>query len=269
MLPWNLWTLMDHIAWAAAPILVGYEAIQYILHPWTGSDNAPGKLIGLAILVLLLAQASYGLLNLMLVVNNALVQHILGVTFIAGLGKMSDLAKGLAAGGEALWLVVIVLVFLIGLFGAVISWGFRVAELILMVALAPIAAVLSLTESFHGAWRWPVREFASAAFSQSMWALPVILTLATLAGKGVVALGPGAGVSQQAAVAFHLLMSVAVAGGFLRLTFQTQKWLKGLLSQQFGASQSSHGSWSWRRRAARRRWPQGRSLRRWPWRRRR
>lgn len=228
-LPLNLWRMTDHIAWALAPIVVIYEAIQYMWHPWTGSQNSPGKLIGRAILVVMFAQASYGLLNLMLTVNNALVHHILGEPFIAALGSVSALARALQASTLALWLVVIVLIFLVALLGAVLSWGFRAAELILMVALAPIAAVLSLTDAFHGTWRWLVREFASAAFSQSMWALTVMLMLATLAAKGATG------------TPLALLTSLGIGGGFLRLTFQAQRWLKGMLYQQSGISQADHG----------------------------
>lgn len=229
--PHEIWLVTDRIAWAAAGVIFSWEAIQYIWHPWTGSQNSPSLLIGRTMLAVLFAQASYWLLDLMLQVNNALVTDLL--RDFATLGPLSNMNAVAQNQSLPFWILALIVVFLAGVLGIVFTWAARVAELILMVAIAPVAAILSLTESFRGAWRWLVREFAAAAFSQSVWALTVTLMFWALAG-GV--LGPA-----TSNPSVQVVLSCVVGLGFVALSFRAQRWLKGLLFGQGGIAGVEHG----------------------------
>ena len=180
---------------------------------------------------MLFAQASYWLLDLMLQVNNALVTDLL--RDFATLGPLSNLGAVAANTSLPFWILALIVVFLAGVLGIVFTWAARVAELILMVAIAPVAAILSLTESFRGAWRWLLREFAAAAFSQSVWALTVTLMFWALAG-GV--LGPA-----TSNPSVQVVLSCVVGLGFVALSFRAQRWLKGMLFGQSGIAGVEHG----------------------------
>lgn len=229
--PHEIWLVTDRIAWATAGVIFSWEAIQYVWHPWTGSQNSPSLLIGRTFLAVLFAQASYWLLDLMLQVNNALVTDLL--RDFATLGPLSNLGAVAANTSLPFWILALIVVFLAGVLGIVFTWAARVAELILMVAIAPVAAILSLTESFRGAWRWLVREFAAAAFSQSVWALTVTLMFWALAG-GV--LGPA-----TSNPSVQVVLSCVVGLGFVALSFRAQRWLKGMLFGQSGIAGVEHG----------------------------
>ncbi len=237
--PQQIWTVTDHVALAGAGVLFSWEAINYMWHPWTGSQNAPSRLIGRAGLAILLAQSSYWTLGLMLQVNNALVADLLAQ--FANLGQFSAIDSIVQANYLQVWVLLITVAFLAGVLGVVFTWAMRVAELILMLALAPIAAILSMTEAFGGAWRWLVREFAAAAFSQSMWALTLVLMFWTFSGSGIVA-ATGSGLIGQLGVAERLVLNCFVGGAFLILSFRAQTWLKGLLFQRSGISTGDHGA---------------------------
>ncbi len=236
--PQQIWTLTDYVALAGAGVLFSWEAINYIWHPWTGSQNVPSRLIGRAALAILLAQSSYWLLGLMLQVNNALVTDLLRQ--FANLGPFSVIDDLVQSYALPLWELLIVLAFLAGVLGVVFTWAMRVAELILMLALAPVAAILSMTEAFAGAWRWLVREFAAAAFSQSMWALTLVLTFWTFSGEGIIA--TSSGLIGQLGVGERLILNCLVGGAFLVLSFRAQGWLKGLLFQRSGIATGDHGA---------------------------
>ena len=236
--PQQIWTLTDHVALAGAGVLFSWEAINYIWHPWTGSQNVPSRLIGRAALAILFAQSSYWLLGLMLQVNNALVTDLLRQ--FATLGPFSAIDYLVQSYALPLWELLLVLAFLAGVLGVVFTWAMRVAELVLMLALAPVAAILSMTEAFGGAWRWLVREFAAAAFSQSMWALTLVLTFWTFSGEGIIA--TGSGLIGQLGVGERLILNCLVGGAFLVLSFRAQGWLKGLLFQRSGIATGDHGA---------------------------
>lgn len=230
--PADIWNVTDHIAWAAAGVLFLWECLQWIWHPWTGSRNSPSQLIGRLVLAVLLAQSSYWLLDMMLQVNDAMVSTLLHD--FATLGPLNSLGALASNTSLPFWILAVVLIFLAGVLGIVFSWAARVAELILLVAVAPVAAILSLTDSFRGSWRWLIREAASAAFAQSMWALTVTLMLWSMEG-GVI--GPGSGVT---APGVQLALSCVVGLGFVALSFKSQRWLKGLLFGQ-QVTEGSHG----------------------------
>jgi len=230
--PADIWQVTDHIAWAGAGVLFIWECLQYIWHPWTGSRNSPSQLIGRTVLAVLLAQSSYWLLDLMLQVNDAMVSTLLHD--FATLGPLNSLGALASNTSLPFWILVVVLIFLAGVLGIVFSWAARVAELILLVAIAPVAAILSLTDSFRGSWRWLIREAASAAFAQSMWALTVTLMLWSMEG-GVI--GSASGITDPGV---QLALSCIVGLGFVALSFKSQRWLKGLLFGQQVAD-GSHG----------------------------
>ncbi len=234
MVPSQVWHVTDHVAWMFAGVLFCYEAIQYMLHPWTSSQNSPSRLIGRTGLAILMAQASYWLLGLMLQVNNVTVTYLLG--HFTRVHYQSALSAFTAAENMNLWILLVVVVFLLALIGMVVTWAARAGELLVLLALAPVAAILSLTERFQGAWRWLIGEFAVAAFSQAAWALSLMITFLAISGEGVIPAGSIGGTAGQ------VLINALVGLGCIIVSFNVQSKLKGLVFGQQGTTNINHGA---------------------------
>ncbi len=233
MVPAQVWHTTDHVAWMAAGVLFSYEAINYIFHPWTNSQNAPSRLIGRAGLAILMAQSSYWSLGLMLTVNNVMVTYFLA--HFTQVHYQSAISAFTAAESMNLWILLVVVVFLLALIGMVVSWAARAGELLFFLAIAPIAAILSISERFQVSWRWLVGEFAVAAFSQAAWALSLMITFLAISGEGVIPAKTVGGTAGQ------VLINALVGLGCIIVSFNVQSKLKGLVFGQQGTSNISHG----------------------------
>lgn len=233
MVPAQIWHVTDHVAWLGAGVLFSYEAIQYMLHPWTGSQNAPSKLIGRTGLAILMAQSSYWSLGLMLTINNVMVTYFLA--HFTQVHYQSAISAFAAAESMNLWILLVVVVFLLALIGMVVSWAARAGELLFFLAIAPIAAILSISERFQVTWRWLVGEFAVAAFSQAAWALSLMITFLAISGEGVIPAKTVGGTSGQ------VLINALVGLGCIVVSFNVQSKLKGLIFGQQGTSNINHG----------------------------
>ena len=233
LVPAQVWHLTDHVAWMGAGVLFSYEAINYIFHPWSNSQNAPSRLIGRTALAILAAQSSYWSLGLMLTVNNVMVTYFLA--HFTQVHYQSAISAFTAAESMGLWEVLVVVVFLFALLGMVVSWAARAGELLFFLAIAPIAAILSISERFQVSWRWLVGEFAVAAFSQAAWALSLMITFLAISGEGVIPASTVGGTAGQ------VLINALVGLGCIIVSFNVQSKLKGLVFGQQGTSNISHG----------------------------
>lgn len=233
LVPAQIWHVTDHVAWMFAGVLFCYEAINYMFHPWTNSQNAPSKLIGRTGLAILMAQSSYWSLGLMLTVNNVMVTYFLA--HFTTVHYQSAISAFTAAENMNLWILLVVVVFLLALIGMVVSWAARAGELLFFLAVAPIAAILSISERFSGTWRWLVGEFAVAAFSQAAWALSLMITFLAISGEGVIPANTVGGTAGQ------VLINALVGLGCIIVSFNVQSKLKGLIFGQQGTSNINHG----------------------------
>lgn len=235
--PYQVWSIMRNVAMAGAVILLMYEGLRFSLS--ANAESAPSRLLPRAGLALLMVWFSYDLLNIMLQVNNALVTTILD--HFGGVPQFSTLGNVLALAHVPFWESLVLLMLPISLLFMCFSWCWRVAELVLFLVMSPIAAVLTITERFSGAWRWVVGEFASAAFSQAIWALTIWLFMLFFSGTGVIPTHGGV-LPATTGVTFRTLLNNFVGVAFVVMSFSAQSKLKAMLFNQVGTSRAEHGA---------------------------
>jgi hypothetical protein len=227
------WHVMLAAAWGIAALLVTYECVRFSIQPMTDAANAPAKIFGRAALAMTFAASSYYIADLALRTNNLLVTGILAA-MSAGPGQTISTSL-FAAANMGLWLLLIVLVAILGLLFACVSWIVRACEIVLLVAIAPVAFAVSIAESGGHALRWWSTEFIAAVFSQSMWALTIVLAVWSFAGGGVHATPATSLLGSMLANApaeFRVLVTTLMGLGFIYLSFQSQRWLKGMIHGQ-------------------------------------
>jgi hypothetical protein len=191
---YSVWLFMRDLALAGLTALLAYGALRHMLATALGLPGAsPAVLIARTLVAATGAAFSLTLIQWLLSGNAAVVRGLMAASAgsggpLSGLLADASLAAGASAAAATMGLIapeVLALACLAAALWVVAAYYLRAAEILLLAALTPVAAVLWLLPEASGVWEAVMAESIVAIFTQAAQLLLVWLAAAAgMAGTG-------------------------------------------------------------------------------------
>lgn len=222
----QLWNVMAGLSGGVALFGMSWIAFQIHASALTGRHRWQEAVEGLMVYGLTLA-GGFALVGTLLHLNNvfvhalvadtgSLIQNLKDTNWSTGLVAAGAGIGAVAMFGEVLGPLVLLLIGLLLLF-AVITWAYRLFELVVFTGTLPITAAAAVA-GYRQALDWNVQEVLGAIFSQLVMAVVWYTTWLIVGGHFV---GPGASLQNL----------VVGCVGFYSMT-RAPQWLQGIIGHR-------------------------------------